>query len=175
MPRPTLYILCGLPFSGKSVLARRLCARFGYPVVNIDEIKLAHGFPWTEDSPITPADWERIFGESYERTRALLQGGHSVIYDCANLDRSGRDTLRNVAEKAGCASRLIWVDVPADVARERWRRNRQTRQRFDLPEALFESALAAFERPSADEGAVVYALTDDVHAWIDKHLADAGR
>ena len=84
---PTLLILCGLPFSGKTVIARRLNERYGFPVVCIDEIKFAHGFPWIENSPITAADWDRIFTESYDRTRALLREGKTVVYDCANLQR----------------------------------------------------------------------------------------
>lgn len=104
MPKPVLYILCGLPFARKTVLAKRLHAGFGYPVVNIDDIKLAHGFPWAEHSPITSADWERIIDESYDQTRAPLRGGQSVVYDCANLDGEGRDFLRDLATGVGCTS-----------------------------------------------------------------------
>ena len=165
-----LYILCGVPFAGKTVLAGELCTRFGYALVAIDEIRLAHGFPWTENSPITPADWERIFRESYDRTRALLKDGQSVVYDCANLDSASRHALRDLADGVGCTSRLIFVDVPRDVARERWHRNRRTHERFHLPKALFESALAAFERPGPDEGAIVYQPAEDLAEWIRTRL-----
>ncbi len=167
---PTLFILCGLPFAGKTVLARRLNERYDFPVVCIDEIKLAHGFPWVEDSPITASDWERIFAESYDRTRELLRQGQSVVYDCANLQRESREKLRVLAAAERCPSRTIFVAAPLDVVRERWRRNRVAGERFDLPEALFESALAAFEPPDADEGALVYGGIPELDAWIGHHF-----
>jgi predicted kinase len=167
MPSPTLYALCGRPFSGKTVLAERLRAGFGYPIVSVDEIKFAHGFPWIEDSPITEAEWARIFGESYDRTRALLRTGTSVIYDCANLSRASRDALRELAAEEGCSYRLVFVDISVDEARVRWRRNRDTRERFDLPESLFEWALAAFERPLTDEHPVVYDPSADVAQVVE--------
>ncbi len=165
-----LFILCGLPFSGKTVLARRLNERYGLPIVCIDEIKFAHGFPWVENSPITAADWDRIFAESYDRTRELLHEGKSVVYDCANLQRESREQLRDLAAAERCPSRTIFVDVPVGAVRARWRRNRVTGERFDLPEALFESALAAFQSPGADEEALVYDGTTELDAWIGHHF-----
>ena len=79
--------------------------------------------------------------------------------------------LRDLAAKVGCTSRLIFVDVPVATARERWRLNRQTHERFDLPETLFESALTAFERPSPDERAIVYVQADDLDEWIRAHFS----
>ena len=162
---PTLFILCGLPFAGKTVLARRLNERYDFPVVCIDEIKLAHGFPWVEDSPITASDWERIFAESYDRTRELLREGKSVVYDCANLQRESREKLRVLAAAERCPTQTIFVAAPVDTVRARWRRNRVSGERFDLPEALFESALAAFQPPAADEEALPYGGTPE-SSWM---------
>ena len=167
---PTLFILCGLPFAGKTVLARRLNERYGLPVVRVDAIKFAHGFPWVENSPITAADWERIFAESYDRTRELLREGKSVVYDCANLQRESREKLRVLAAAERCPTQTIFVAAPVDTVRARWRRNRVSGERFDLPEALFESAIAAFQPPAADEGALVYGGTPELDAWIGHHF-----
>lgn len=38
MEKSTLYILCGLPFSGKTVLTKKLIEKLGYASVNIDDI-----------------------------------------------------------------------------------------------------------------------------------------
>ncbi len=172
MPAPTLYVLCGLPFAGKTVLAGKLSAALGCPVINVDEIRLAHGFSWTEDSRITKADWQRIFEESYDRTRSQLLGGQSVVYDCAHLSRTSRDHVRSIAHDVGCPSRLIFVEASVETVRSRWRRNRQTHERFDLSEALFESALAAFEPPHPDEVAAVCHVDEDSEKWIRAHLRD---
>lgn len=166
----TLLILCGLPFAGKTVLARRLNERYGFPVVSVDAIRFAHGFPWIENSPITAADWDRIFAESYDRTRELLREGKTVVYDCANLQSESREELRLLAAAERCLSQTIFVDASVDMVRTRWRRNRVSGERFDLPEALFESAIAAFQTPAADEEALVYAGAPELDAWIGHHF-----
>lgn len=165
-----LYVLCGLPFAGKTHLAAELAARLGFAVVSIDEIKFAHGFPWTDDSPITSADWARILDEADGRTAAFVAEGRTVVYDCANLDRETRAGIREFAASIGCPCRLVFVDAPVETVRQRWRHNRRSRERFDLPEAVFESALAAFERPAPDEAAVPWDGTMDVSAWATRHL-----
>ena len=38
MSEPTLYILCGLPFAGKTTLAKELVKHFGFVHIDIDQI-----------------------------------------------------------------------------------------------------------------------------------------
>ncbi len=35
---PTLYILCGLPFSGKSMLAKEISLKTGFTVISYDDV-----------------------------------------------------------------------------------------------------------------------------------------
>src|SRR5229473_1887259 len=96
MNAPTLYIMCGLPFSGKTVLATELSKRLDYQIVSIDSIREEKGFSWEDNDKVTSDDWENIFDESYARTLRYLGEGKSVIYDSANQDRISRDRLRTL-------------------------------------------------------------------------------
>src|SRR6266852_5406016 len=120
MNEPTLYIMCGLPFSGKTVLAQKLSDRFGFPIVGIDNIREERGFSWEENAKVTAEDWKAIFDESYERTLAYLKERQSVIYDSANQDRVSRNRLRSLAQRGKANSKVILVDVPEDEIRQRW-------------------------------------------------------
>src|SRR4051812_25686927 len=81
---PTLYILCGLPFSGKSTLGRALAAQAGGAIVSFDELYAEHGevLARTRD---TLAVWQAIRELAGERIGALLRDGVSVVYDNTNF------------------------------------------------------------------------------------------
>lgn len=166
MQEPTLYIMCGLPFSGKTVLTKELVSRLGFEYVNVDEIKFAHGFEWKEDSDITLKEWEKIFDESYQESLDYLHKGKSVVYDCANQDRASRDKLRKVAAEGNFPTKVIWLDISEEVVRERWSKNKTTKERFDLPERLFQSAIDTYQRPTEDENVIKFNLSTNLEEWI---------
>ena len=151
---PKLFILCGLPYSGKTRLARRFLA--GNPnlvFVSIDEILAARGYDWEANRLPDAEGWRAIFEESYEKTRAALGEGRDVLYDSTNHTRASRDALRKVAAEAGADCRVLFLDVSPEVVRERWHQNRETHERFVLDESLLEQTIASLERPAGDERA----------------------
>lgn len=169
---PILYILCGLPFSGKTILAKKLAEKFGFEQVSIDEIRFAHGFPW-EDSKITAKDWQKIFDESYQRTQEFLQNGKSVLYDSANQDRVSRDRLRKLAKEVGVAAKVIWLDIPLEIIKKRYKENTITQERFHLPEKFFNMAVNTYEVPKKDENVIRYTNAMDFNVWAEENFSDA--
>ena len=167
---PTLYILCGLPFSGKTVLAKQLTDKLGFAVVGIDAIRENRGFSWEDNEKVTTEDWQSIFQESYDRTLALLARGKSIIYDSANQDRISRDRLRALAAKGGYPTRVIFMDVPEREVRGRWLQNQKSGQRFHLPEKWFQAAIDTFEPPTADENVIRYNQRMDFEKWVQEHF-----
>jgi len=63
----TLDILMGLPFAGKTTLARALVARFGWTLIRIDSLNTARGLGRDGES-LTPAQW----GDTDRRAFNLL-------------------------------------------------------------------------------------------------------
>src|SRR5258707_7365859 len=109
MNEPVLYIMCGLPFSGKTTLAQTLSRRFRFPLVAIDTIREERGFTWEDNAKVTVEDWKGIFHESYKRTLEYLEERKSVLYDSANQDRVSRDRLRDLAQSGNFTSKVILV------------------------------------------------------------------
>ncbi len=148
--KPTLYIMCGLPFAGKSRLAKELSENRGWKVVAVDEIKTKRGLRdvWQD---MKPEDWTDIFAEAERQTERELLGGRSVIYDSTNHTKHSRDKLRELAKRCHCSAKLILVDVSPDVAEFRWKANKESGERMDLPEWAFRTALGDWEPPVGDE------------------------
>src|SRR5713226_7177230 len=166
MNSPILYIMCGLPFSGKTVLTNELSKRFGFQIVCIDTIREEKGFSWEDNDKVTSDDWKNIFDESYARTLRYLGEGKSVIYDSANQDRVSRDRLRKLAKSGNFESKVIFVDMAVDEVRKRWLKNQETKERFHLPEKFLQAAIDTFEKPTPDENVLAYHQSMDLETWI---------
>lgn len=167
---PILYILCGLPFSGKTTLAKKLTEKLNLEYVSIDEIKFAHGFPWTEDSAITSHDWDKIFAEAYQKSAIFLKAEKSVLYDSANQDKISRDKLRKLALEIGVKSKVIWLDIPLEIIRLRYEENKTTQKRFHLPENLFQAALDTYQPPSKGEQLIPYTTNTNFENWVKENF-----
>lgn len=164
---PRAYMLCGLPFAGKTTLAKSLVQRLGLIRVSIDEINSARGLGFN-NSEISPADWEITYAESYLQLDAHLRADRSVIYDAGNFNRAERDAVRTVAAQSGSDVCVIYVTTPEPTVRQRWLENRSTRVRNDIRDDYFEIGVSQFEPPLEDELALLYNNKQDVDEWIEQ-------
>src|SRR4051812_4039948 len=105
--RPRLVLLCGLPASGKTTLARELAEAYGAVRLNTDEWKLALGIdPFDDDLRV------RLETQLLALTQRLLSLGTSVILEWGFWARVERDDLREMARSLGAAVELRYLDVP---------------------------------------------------------------
>ena len=147
----TLYILCGLPYSGKTHLAREILEKTDCAYVSIDRILESLGYDWDSSKLPDEAGWKKVFGISYEQAKNFLRNGQNVLYDSTNHTKESREILRRIAREAGANARLIYIDVPVEVVRERWEKNREINERFVLSKKLLDSTIEAMEIPGEDE------------------------
>lgn len=147
---PVLYIMCGLPFSGKSTLAQKMYEENGWKIVSIDHIKAKKGLRDTWKG-MNVSDWRDIFAEAEHQTENELCKGRSVIYDSTNHTKQSRDKLRRIAKKCKCTSRVIFADVSPKTAKSRWMTNKDSNKRMDLPEWAFQAVIRDWESPTKDE------------------------
>lgn len=168
-----VYILCGLPFAGKSTLARTLAQARGMDYVELDAIngELGAGL---EGAAIAPEEWDATYAESYRRVDQSLGEGRAVVYDATNFTRAQREQVRAIAARHQVPAAVIFVDVPPAVATQRWQRNRQTGQRFDVRDEDFAQVVEHFEPPADDERVLRYEPSIALLAWIQRHFTDDG-
>src|SRR5437868_816009 len=93
MKKPTLYILSGFPYSGKSTLAKELVKSLGLSLVSTDSINTEQGIG-LQGEAISPQQWDNTYHLVYKRIEELLSRGESVIYDDCNFTKKQRDLTR---------------------------------------------------------------------------------
>lgn len=164
-----LYILCGLPFAGKSTLAKELEKRLGFVYIDIDQINTKFGVGLHRE-PISPEAWERTYTEAYKQLGDALDSEQSVIFEGANFTKELRDRLRAIADKRGVVSWVIYLDVSESEARQRLQYNRSKLQRYDVRDEDFELVATHFEPPAEEEQVIRYNQSQPLDEWIKQNF-----
>ncbi len=170
MEKPTLYILCGLPYSGKTTLARALRNKLGWAYVSIDIIRERLGFSWKENEKVTADDWRNIFETSYDDMIARLNEGKSVIYDSTNHDVTSRERLRNHAFDTGFSSKVIFLNIPEATIWERWEENQKTPTRSHISKDLLQQTINSLDPPTKEENVIVYDQSMNLEDWVERYF-----
>lgn len=151
---PTLYMLCGLPGSGKTTRARELEAAGEGVLLNADSW-VCQLYP--DDAETAARDERKSLVEhvQWELVERLLTGGISVILDWGLWTKAERDHYRQRARNLGADARTVFLDAPIETLHERLaQRNRS------LPPGAFRISVeeldewaALFEPPTREETA----------------------
>lgn len=145
--KPTLYLMMGLPGSGKTTAAKALEHITGATRLSSDEVRVSM---WATPT-FSEAEHTALYEFLNVKTQDLLQSGKSVIYD-ANLNRKEhREEKYALGKKLGMKCVLIWVKTKSELARQR--RIEDTEHQHLVPTnesagAMFDRVAAVIEEPS---------------------------
>lgn len=147
-------MMMGLPGAGKTTIAQHIADLTGATLLSSDAVRRE----LFAKSTFTQTEHDQLYAELDKRMTELLQTGQSVVYD-ANLNRrTHRDEKRQLAETLGVQARLIWVQTPEEMARQR--RVDQEPQHDLIPEhetagEMFDRIAQAIEQPTPEESPVI--------------------
>ena len=159
---PTLIAMCGLPFAGKSVLARSLSHELGIRLLSYDfEIFLPHRHLVPPGSSVA-AEYDFVQDIARRQIGALLAAGESLIYDDLLLGRDDRRKLAVVARHHQADLVLVYLDTPLAVIDQRQAENARTRTRHSVPEGEMRLEASLLEPPDATEQAISVRPGDDL-------------
>ena len=162
---PTLSVMCGLPFAGKSTIATALAEALGAEVVRLDAINHERGLG-LDGRAISPEDWAISYAEADRRLERALAGGRSVIADATHFSRAERDRARALAQAQGARTRVVHVPLTAEEARRRLLANRQTHVRYDVRDDDFALVVTHFEPPDGEPDVVRCSPDASPSEWI---------
>ena len=165
MNEPRLYILCGLPYAGKTTLAKELVKRFGFVYIDIDQINTNFDVGLV-GAPISPEAWKRTYTEAYKQLKDALGAGQSVLFEGASYTKELRDQLRTIAFEREGVSQVIYVDISESEARQRLHSNRITQHRHDVHDDNFAIVANHFEPPAQEEQVLYFLQSEPLEEWI---------
>ena len=151
----TLFILCGLPYSGKTYITEKLIAKTEISIVRIDDLFHEGGFSWDKNILPNKAEWDVIFEDSYQVTKNILGRSENVLYDSTNHTLASREKLRELAKQSGAETTVIFVNTPKNIIWERWEKNKESTARSVVAKDLVEMTIDVFEPPTQDEHVVM--------------------
>ncbi len=145
---PRLVLICGLPASGKSTLARRLAAQL--PAIRLDKdawVTRLGGDVWDAEFR------DRVERLLWELTLELLEQGQSVILEWGHWARAERDEKRLGARAVGAEVELRYLSAPIDELVRRAERRTASGEWTAAPitREHFETWAANFQAPDEDE------------------------
>src|SRR3984957_8321946 len=151
-----LVLICGLPASGKSTLARQLARKTRAIRLDKDEwVTELGGDVWDDDFRV------RVERQLWHLSQNLLARGQSVILEWGHWARVERDEKRLGARALGVGVELHYFDVPLEELIDRaarrtasgeWTASPMTRAHFERWATIFqppdEEELLLFDEPA---------------------------
>jgi predicted kinase len=142
--KPRLFIVCGLPGSGKTTFAKRMEERFQAVRFCPDE--------WLADLALDAYDQarrEKVEALQWKLAQGLLERGLSVVIEWGTWGRAERDRLRVRARELGAAVELDYLTAPFDVLCERVRQRGMEHPAIQREDMLGWAQM--FQVPTAEE------------------------
>lgn len=121
---PFLFMLCGLPGTGKSTVAKALAQRLAAAVIESDAVR-ALLFP---SATFSAAESGEVFAVVHAVMERLLLKGVPVIMDATNVREQHREPVYRIAERAGARLYVVLVDAAPETVRERMERRAAQQQ-----------------------------------------------
>ena len=159
-----LIATCGLAFSGKSTVARKIAAALDAELVSYDAINVQRGFDGGK--VIADSEWEKTSLMAAGSARAAIANGRGVVVDDTFSHHFLRDRFRAVATAVGVPFTLLFVDTPLAVIEARIADNARTQQRAHIEPDVFAHHRDRFQFPGDDEAPVRLSNEADLDRWL---------
>jgi predicted kinase len=148
-----LILMCGLPGSGKTTLARRLA--YEIPAIRLctDEWQSALKVDLKEGDHYSETFHDLLEAQLWIHAKDLIRHGQSIIFEKGLWLRSERDEKRREARELGVDIEFHYFDGPIDelVRRLEERNSESNPNYFSISREQIEEYFKSFEPPDEAE------------------------
>lgn len=152
--RTILHLICGLPGTGKTTIAKEIVAKTGAIRLCPDE--------WIKDIWFEKAETEgNTYRDAIEQLqwtigKNILQSGLSIIIEWGTWGQDEREKLRDEAHELGSNVKFYYLSESKDVLKQRiLSRNLYHSTQFVISESevdeLLENAINSIQIPTSEE------------------------
>ena len=161
---PTLYLLCGMPFSGKTTLGKIISQHISSAYVSLDKINESRGLRGGDGIPVE--EWEKTHSIAMSQIQALMPTSQDIVLDDTNCFRWLRDRFRQLATEHNYQTTVVFVDVSVSEIRQRMLANQKTQTRHMVKPEIIKEMTKTFEPPAEDENVIRYGGEQPINKWI---------
>ena len=161
----TLYLLCGLAFSGKSTLAKAIVDYLNCASVSLDDINKERGLGFGGDG-ISVEEWENTHQIVIGILDNLMQLEQDIVLDDTNCFRWLRDRFREVVKRHNYETKVIYLDVPLEEIYIRMQMNEQTKKRQGIKKEIFAEPMQNFQHHEVDENILLFQNECTIKDWL---------
>ena len=163
----TLFIMSGLPFSGKSTLSKEISQHLGIKRISFDEV-------WV-NTPNIPGDndiekWQYISRKCEDLVVTELLNNRGVVYDNLGDRFEHRQRMRQLAINNHADFKLIYINISKEEVIKRRAQNILSTARHQVSDFDFNNALNSFEIPTPSENPIIFTPDQNVEEWIKTNL-----
>jgi predicted kinase len=167
---PALFVISGLPGTGKSFLARRIAQRLPCVIVETDFVRKT----LIRRPAYTGAESARVHRIAQHVLERLLTLGYHAIYDATNLAEWHREVMYRLADKTHSRLVLIRTIAPESIVRERLARRSDSRDPYDHSDANWQvHELLKTEMEPLRRSHIVVDTSGDIDRAVDQILRTA--
>ena len=150
--KPTVYMMLGLPGSGKTTFSKSLQKELTIPRLSLDEVYSELG------GDLTSTKWDMdIESEAHQliknHIKEFVDRGTSVILDFCPWKKCKRHSYREYIHFIGAKSHLYYFDVPIDelIRRLQERNTTPSSQAHTVTPDMLNAFTARFDPPYNEE------------------------
>lgn len=152
--KPVVYLLCGLPGSGKTSYADNLVNEKGLTKISIDDELISRFGVVGSDYPCEQhrENKKEVMKNVKEQTANHVRSGISLVLDFGVWRKSDRDYFRSLVEENGGKLKLVYFKANKDllIKRLKIRNVKENGAQMSVDESGLDVAFAVFEEPSGE-------------------------